>query len=81
MENNGTLRPSSDQGRAVGRKNWLFVGSAEGGKTAVIISSFLASWKQHNIHPRVYLADVLTRLTQGTKDLDALLPNNWRPCT
>lgn len=63
---------------AVGRKNWLFVGSAEGGRTATIISSFLATCKAHNIHPRVYLADVLTRLAQGATDLDELLPGKWR---
>ncbi len=46
---------------AVGRKNWLFVGSKAGGLTATIIASFLATCKAHNIHPRIYLADVLTR--------------------
>lgn len=62
---------------AVGRKNWMFLGSAEGGRTATIIASFLATCKAHNIHPRIYLADVLTRLAQGADDLDSLLPGNW----
>ena len=62
---------------AVGRKNWMFLGSAEGGKTATIIASFLATCKAHNIHPRVYLADVLTRLAQGAEDLESLLPDKW----
>ncbi len=64
---------------AVGRKNWLFVGSKAGGRTATIIASFLATCKAHSIHPRIYLADVLTRLAQGETDLDALLPGNWQP--
>lgn len=65
------------RGMAVGRKNWMFVGSAAGGETAAIIASFLATCKAHNIHPRVYLADVLTRLAQGADNLDELLPGNW----
>lgn len=65
------------RGMAVGRKNWMFLGSAEGGKTATIIASFLATCKAHNIHPRVYLADVLTRLAQGAEDLESLLPDKW----
>lgn len=64
---------------AVGRKNWLFMGSKAGGQTATIIASFLSTCKAHNIHPRIYLADVLTRLAQVETDLDALLPGNWRP--
>ncbi len=35
---------------AVGRKNWLFMGSAQGGKTAAIIASFIATCKAHDIH-------------------------------
>lgn len=65
------------RGVAVGRKNWLFAGSKEGGKTAAILSSFIATCKHYNVNPRHYLLDVLTRLTQGEADLDALLPGTW----
>jgi transposase len=64
---------------AVGRKNWLFMGSKTGGQTATIIASFLSTCKRHDIHPRVYLTDVLTRLARGEANLDILLPGNWRP--
>jgi transposase len=63
---------------AVGRKNWLFVGSTRGGQTAAVLSSFMATCKAHNINPRAYLQDVLTRLANGTDDLDALLPDRWK---
>lgn len=63
---------------AVGRKNWLFVGSRDGGRTAAIIASMIATCKEHNIHPRIYLSDVLTRLACGEQNLDALLPDQWQ---
>jgi len=50
------------------------LGSSEGGRTAAISTSFMATCREHNFHPRVYLQDVLTRLAQGATDLDALLP-------
>lgn len=62
---------------AVGRKNWLFMGSAAGGKTAAIIASFIATCKAHDIHPRNYFADVLTRIAAGETDFESLLPGSW----
>jgi len=62
---------------AVGRKNWLFVGSMDGGRTAAVISSIIASCKAHDVNPRDYLKDVLTQLANGETDLDSLLPHKW----
>ena len=67
---------------AVGRKNWLFAGSREGGRNAAILSSLIATCKQHNVNPQAYLADVLTRLSANGADdldLDQLLPGAWTP--
>ena len=63
---------------AVGRKNWLFMGSKKGGKTNCIIASFISTCKAHDIHPRLYLEDVLTRLARGETDLESLLPDRWQ---
>lgn len=59
---------------AVGLKNWLFMGSVDGGKSAAIITSLIATCKAHNIHPRNYLSDVLTRQANGAQNIDFLLP-------
>jgi transposase len=64
---------------AVGRKNWLFVGSYAGGKRAAILCSLLASCKQHNVNPLDYLTDVLNKLCAGDGDVDLLLPDRWAP--
>ena len=64
----------------MGRRAWLFFGSDEAGRRAAILYSIVASCALNNIRAGPYLVDVLTRLANGHKarDLDALLPHNWR---
>jgi hypothetical protein len=47
---------------AVGRKNWIFCGSDNGGQTAATLFSLTATCRRHDIDPFAYLRDVLTRL-------------------
>lgn len=73
---------------AIGRKNWLFVGSDKGGTTAAILYSLISTCKRHGVEPWSYLRDVLTRLPQLPKEpedsgvppdkLDELLPDRWK---
>jgi transposase len=63
---------------AVGRKNWLFVGSQKGGDTAAVLMSFTSTCHRLGIEPWAYLRDVLTRLpTTPAEELDTLLPDRW----
>jgi hypothetical protein len=63
---------------ALGRKNWLFFGSEQGGQTAAILLSFTSSCKRLGIEPWAYLQDVLTRLpTTAPQALTDLLPHRW----
>ncbi len=65
---------------AVGRKNWMFVGSDRGGRTAAILYSFVATCKVHGIDPFAYLRDVLTRYSaHPARRIAELLPSNWKP--
>ena len=64
---------------AIGRKNWLFVGSANGGKTAAVLFSFTSTCHRLKIEPWAYLQDVLSRLpTTSAERLDELLPDRWQ---
>jgi transposase len=64
---------------AIGRKNWLFVGSAQGGQTATVLLSFTSTCQRLAVEPWAYLQDVLTRLpTTAAGQLDELLPNRWQ---
>ena len=48
--------------QAVGRKNWLFVGSEDGGHINTVFVSLLASCAMHRIEPWAYLRDLLCLL-------------------
>jgi transposase len=64
---------------AIGRKNWLFVGSSEGGKTAAILFTFTSTCYRLGIEPWAYLKDVLTRLPTTPPDKrEGLLPDRWQ---
>src|SRR5262249_28142628 len=65
---------------ATGRKNWLFTGSENGGKTMAVLFSVVSSCQRHGHDPFVYLRDVLTRLPDLSKEhLADLLPDRWTP--
>jgi len=64
---------------AVGRKNWLFVGSQQAGERAAVVLSLIESAKLNGHDPWAYLKDVFERLpTLKQRDLAQLLPHNWR---
>jgi transposase len=63
----------------IGRNNWLFVGSDQGGKTAAVLFSFTATCKHLGIDTFAYLRDVLARLPkQAAAHLQELLPHRWQ---
>src|SRR3954469_23196591 len=65
---------------ATGRKNWLFTGSENGGKTMAVLFSVVSSCQRHGHDPFVYLRDVLSRLPDHPKENPAdLLPDRWSP--
>jgi hypothetical protein len=62
----------------IGRKNWMFVGSDQGGVTAAILFGMTATCKRHGIDPFFYLRDVFTRINDHPADrLVELLPDRW----
>jgi hypothetical protein len=62
---------------AISRKNWLLVGSDQGGKTAATCFSILAGAKRHRIEPLAYVRALLTTLSLDEVDLETLLPDVW----
>ena len=67
------------RGIAVGRRNWTFAGSDEGGRRAAAMYTLIETAKLNGIDPRAWLADVLKRLPDHpAKRLHELLPWNWR---
>ena len=63
---------------AIGRKNWLFVGSPRGGQTAAVLFSFTSTCQRLGVEPWGYLRDVLERLPSHPPErLAELLPDEW----
>jgi hypothetical protein len=64
---------------AIGRKNWLTIGSPRGGRTAAVLFSFTSTCQRLGIEPWAYLRDALTRLPGCLAgQLCELLPDRWQ---
>ena len=64
---------------AMGRKNWTFAGSDEGGYRAAAVYTLIQTAKLNDVDPQAWLADVLARLhDHPAKRIADLLPWNWQ---
>ena len=78
IDNNATER--SIRAVAVGRRNWTFFGSDQGGKTAAVLRSFVASCQRAGVEPFAWFKDVLSRIgSHPINRIAELLPHNWAP--
>jgi transposase len=75
MDNNVSERTLRHQ--AVGRKNWLFLGSEAAGPRAAVLYTILAGAKRHRIEPWAYVRDLLLRLHADDSRLEEMLPDRW----
>lgn len=77
LHNNESERQLRRQ--AIGRKNWLFIGSDEGAIANTTFVSLLASCQMHHIEPWSYLRDLFCLLPSwpNAKVFD-LAPLNWK---
>ncbi|MGA2426630.1 MAG: IS66 family transposase [Terriglobales bacterium] len=77
IDNTGAER--SLRSVAVGRKNWMFYGSDNGGRTAAVLSSFISTCKRLGLDPFAYLRDLFERLgAHPHSRLAELLPDQWQ---
>jgi transposase len=75
IDNNVSERTLRHQ--AIGRKNWLFLGSEQAGPRAAVLFTILAGAKRHRIEPWTYLRELLLRLHADNPRLDEMLPDRW----
>jgi transposase len=75
IDNNVSERTLRHQ--AIGRKNWLFLGSEAAGPRAAVLCTILAGAKRHRIEPWSYVRDLLLRLHADDPRLEEMLPDHW----
>jgi transposase len=77
IDNNVSERRLRDQ--AIGRKNWMFLGSDKAGPRAAVLCTILAGAKRHRLEPWAYLHDVILQLSVDASPemLARLLPDRW----
>jgi len=77
LSNNAAER--AVRGVAIGRRNWTFCGSDQGGHRAAVMYTLIETAKLNGIDPKAWLADALARIADHPAHrLDDLLPWNWQ---
>lgn len=65
---------------AVGRHNWTFAGSDEGGRRAAAIYTLINTAKLNGVDPQAWLSHVLACIADHpARRIAELLPWNWKP--
>ena len=62
---------------AIGRKNWLFIGSVPAGERAANFLTLVSSALRNDLDVYVYIKAVLDALLAGSTDYTALRPDVW----
>jgi transposase len=63
---------------ALGRKNWMFIGSVKAGYRAADLMSLVSSAARNDLDVFLYVKDVLDRLLEGETNYDVLRPDVWK---
>lgn len=75
MEAHNNFAERALRGVAIGRKNYLHLGSDSGGERAAVIYSLLGTAKLNGLNPRAYLGHVLERIAaHPINRIEELLP-------
>jgi len=62
----------------IGRKNWIFIGSPDAGKSMAILISIIQTCRTMNINPQTYLEYLFNHLLDHpAHQLEQLLPDQW----
>lgn len=65
---------------ALGRKNWLFIGSESAGSISAILHTLVLNCEAHGVNPQDYLTDLVMKTPGELKEkVDNYLPSTWKP--
>lgn len=79
LEVSNNLVENALRGVALGRRNWMFVGSIKGGHASALFYSLVETCKLNGVEPEAWLTDVIERIgSHPINRIDELLPWRWQ---
>lgn len=65
---------------AIGKKNWLFIGTKEAGQASAVLYTIIEECRRLGLNPQTYLTEALKRLPTATnRTVEALTPQTLVP--
>jgi hypothetical protein len=78
LEIDNNLIENAIRPTAIGKKNWLFIGSPQAGERSAIIYTLLGSCRRHGVNPFDYFKDLLARLPSAKiSQIKEFTPSVW----
>jgi len=79
LEISNNLVENALRGVALGRRNWMFVGSPKGGDASALFYSLVVSCRLNGVEPEAWFTDIIARIgNHPINRIDELLPWNWQ---
>jgi transposase len=79
LEISNNLVENALRGVALGRRNWMFVGSIKGGEASALLYSLAGTCRLNGVEPEAWFTDVIERIgDHPINRIDELLPWNWQ---
>jgi transposase len=79
LEISNNLVENALRGVALGRRNWMFVGSVKGGEASALFYSLAGTCRLNGVEPEAWFTDVFERIgDHPINRIDELLPWAWQ---
>lgn len=79
LEISNNLVENALRGVALGRRNWMFVGSMKGGEAAALFYSLAGTCRLNGVEPEAWFTDVIERIgNYPINRIDDFLPWRWQ---
>jgi transposase len=79
LEISNNLVENALRGVALGRRNWMFVGSTKGGDASALFYSLAETCRLNGVEPEAWFTDVIARIgNHPINRIDELMPWNWQ---
>ena len=79
LEISNNLVENALRGVALGRRNWMFIGSIKGGDASALFYSLVETCRLNGVEPEAWFTDIIERIgSHPINRIDVLLPWHWQ---